>query len=310
MPKVTRQSPGPPPARTPISKSSVSGAQSSAGLTPKSSTSRPQPNGRLVSVIDRIAPIDVDDYVKMLVYGRSGTGKTTLWATFPGPILVMICSGGQRPGELKSINTAEYRGKIQQVVIQSTQEIPEVLDHVKRTGKYQTVVQDHASGLQDLTLKEILGLEELPAQKSWGMASQQQYGQSSLMCKEILRAILSLDTNVVIVAQEREFKAEGDSELINPTIGAALTPSVVGWLNPACDYIVHTFLQPKMVESKQTIGKQTSIIRTRGKGVEYCLRTGPHDVYQTKFRVPKGHTLPDAIEDPSYDKILKAIRGE
>lgn len=249
---------------------------------------------------------DMTEGLKMLIYGQSGSGKTTFCSTFPGEILWLICSGGSRPGELKSIDTPANRKRIKAMVIESTDQIKDMLVDA---NKYNLTVLDHVSGLQDLTLKEILGLDELPVQKSWGMATQQEYGQSTMQCKEILRAILGLENNVVIVGQEREFKNEGDSELIQPTVGVAVSPSLAGWLNPAVDYVGQMFKRPVMIKSKVKMGGKEKIVVRRGTGVEYCLRTEPHDVYATKFRIVKGKPLPACIVDPSYDKIMKLING-
>lgn len=266
---------------------------------------------RAMSVVDRIQPIgfEADDGIKILIYGQSGSGKTTLWSTFPGPILSCICSGSKKPGELRSVDTPEMRKKIDSVTLQTVAEIAEVLHHVRESDKYRTVVLDHATGLQDLALKEVLGLDELPAQKSWGMATQQQYGQSSQQTKEVLRAFLNLDCNVVIVAQERTFGDENTSELIAPTVGASLSPAVVAWLNPICDYIVQTHKRGKTEVVKNTVANKTVETLRRVKGVEFCLRTGIDDLYQTKFRVPRGTVLPDVIVDPDYDKINRLIKG-
>lgn len=249
---------------------------------------------------------DQSDGIKINVYGRSGTGKTTLWATFPGPILCLICSGGKRPGELRSIDTAEYRKKITPRVLRESTQVRENIEDV---GEFQTVVLDHASGLQDMVLKEILGIEELPAQGSWGMAKQQDWGTAAMQVKEILRALLSLRCNVVVIAQEREFNTDTESELVMPYVASAMTPSVVGWLNPACDYICQTYIRPKMVQQKVSVAGKEQVTLKRGKGVEYCLRTAPHDVFTTKFRVPRGVELPESIVDPTYDKIMELIRG-
>lgn len=248
------------------------------------------------------------DTLRMLLYGESGSGKTTLWATFPGPILALICSGGRKPGELRSINTPEYRKKITPRIVNSSDDLAKYLEEAEN---YATVVLDHSTGLADMKLKEILGIDELPVQKSWGMASQQQYGQLSIQCKESFRALLNLPGNIVIVAQQRTFGGEtdGNSEAIAPTVGAALTPSVTGWLNPACDFVVQMFKRAKMVRKEAEIGGKKVVTWERGKGIEYCLRTEPHDIYQTKFRIPKGQPLPDVIVDPSYEKILKLITG-
>lgn len=269
------------------------------GVNPQPKTKPPPSTGSAWDMVDSI---------RMLLYGESGTGKTTLWATFPGPILALICSGGDKPGELRSIDTPEYRRKITPKVIRTSDEFDR---EVRSAANWGTVVLDHASGFADMKLSEIIG-RPTPAQKGWGLATQQQYGQLSLQCKEAFRMLLNMPCNVVIVAQQRTFggKDDGiDPELIKPTVGAALTPSVTGWLNPACDYVVQTFKRPRMVRKVSKVnGKEIAHVE-RDKGVEYCLRCEPHDVFMTKFRVPKGRTLPDVIVDPDYSKVLAAIRG-
>lgn len=263
------------------------------------------------SVLGRAAPIGFtdDEGIKVLLYGRSGTGKTTLWATFPDPILCVVCSGGNKPGELRSINTPANRDRILAVTLGRSDELREIISD-PAVGNFKTLVLDHASGLQDLTLKEVLGLDELPAQRSWGLASQQQYGQSTLMCKELLRGLLGFDGNVVIIAQEREFNVESGSELITPTVGAGLTPSLTGWLNTAVDYICQTFIRQKEEVKETAVGNKVMKTKVAVPGVEYCLRTGPHAVYQTKFRVPRGSgDLPEVIVNPDYSKIMGLING-
>ncbi len=295
MPLVNRQSP--------VSKPTTLSKPKAVG----------KPGG---SIIDQIKPIgfDDDDGIKMLVYGKSGTGKTTFVATFDGPILWIVCSGSDKPGELRSVDTPEYRKKIKQVTLTNSTDLRVLIDYVKASGLFKTVVLDHATGLADLILKEILGLTELPAQKAWGLASQQQYGQLALQCKEMFRALLNLQTNVVIIAQERQFGGKDDgseSELITPTVGAALTPSVTGWLNPACDYVVQTYIRPKMTYTERKLPNgQTVKTSSREKGVEYCLRTEAHDIFLTKFRIPRGKVLPECITDPTWTKVKKLIKGE
>ncbi len=264
-------------------------------------------------VLDRIKPVgfDPDDGLKVLLYGQSGSGKTTLWATFPGPILAVVCSGGVASGELRSVDTPEYRKKISSVSLNSSAELREILTAAPSMG-LGTIVLDHVSGFADLLLKEVLGLDEIPAQKGWGLAAQQQYGQATMQAKEYLRAMLNLACNVVIIGQERVFNAkdEGSSDLLQPTVGVAVSPSLAGWLNPACDYVLQAFKRPRMEEKTVKVGGNTIKRMERGKGVEYCVRCEPHEVYHTKFRSPKGTPIPDVIVDPTYDKLLAVIRGE
>lgn len=267
------------------------------------------------SVLDRIAPIEFEDEgLKLMVYGQSGSGKTTFAATFPGPILWIICSGGSKSGELRSVNTPEYRKKIKKVVLNKAKEIEDICDHIEEAGTYKTVVLDHVSGLQDLTLKEITGVEEMPEQKGWGFASQQQYGASTLQCKTLLRRLLNLSCHVVIVGQERTFDdgEENRDEAIRPSVACDVTKSLVRWLNPAVDYAVQMFKRPKMEKKvvKTGIKNQTKVEIVRGKGVEYCMRAEPHDVFYTKFRVPKGFKVPDIIVDPEYQRLIDIINGK
>lgn len=254
----------------------------------------------------------LDENLKINIYGKSATGKTTLYSTFPGPILVIVCSGLKNPGELKSVAKKD-RSKITKFVVEDTEEVPTILDYVKDTGKFKTVVLDHATGLYEWHLKEILGIDELPVQKSWGMASREQYGQASMKTKETMREILNLNANVVIVAQEREHEndAAADSELdMIPYVSSSLSASTVNWLNPACDYIVRTWIRQKTEKKEMTVGKKKKTVETKVKGEsEYCLMTGPHPVFCTKFRVPRGTKLPQNIVDPTYEKLMKLING-
>lgn len=246
----------------------------------------------------------------MLVYGQSGTGKTTFWATFPGPILCLLCSGGAKPGELRSINTAEYRKKVKPRVIASVREYLDTLD--AEADGYATVVVDHATGLADLVLREVVG-KDVPLQKGWGLASQQQYGQQAAQLKELFLRTLNLPGNAVIVCQERTFNGGDDSagsDVLRPVVGAAMSPSVTGWLNQACDYVVQTFKRPRMDSKTVTVAGKSVTRYERGKGVEYCLRTEPHDVYTTKFRRPRGgDELPECIVDPTYEKLVGLVGG-
>lgn len=244
--------------------------------------------------------------IKMLLYGQSGTGKTTFWATAPGPILCLVCSGGSLPGELRSIDTPEYRKKITARIVDSSVDVVSLLAD---SDDFATVVLDHVSGLADLTLKEILGYEELPAQKSWGLASQQQYGQLAGQMKDNLRALLNFPGNVVIVGQERTFNDDAGSDIVQPYVSVAVTPAVETWLRPACDYQVNTQILPKMIRGEKEVKGKMVKTTVRGKGVDYCLRVGPHDYYKTKLRVPDPSNLPEFIVNPTFAKVQALIDG-
>lgn len=263
------------------------------------------------SVLDRIGEMEFDDGIKTLLYGKTGTGKTTLWGDFPGKTLVVLCSNSKQPGELRSLFTPEHCKRIKPVVLESAEEITVLAQNAVELG-FDNFVLDHITGFQDLVLMELLGLDSIPEQRSWGMASQQDYGTLANKCKVMLRYVLDLPINVIIVGQERETEPKENSELsLLPNVGVALTPSLAGWLYTSVDYICQTYIRQVSESKKINVGgKEKLVTRISPNKVQYCLRVGPHSVYTTKFRVPRGHKLPDdgVIVDPDYAKLIKVIQ--
>lgn len=242
--------------------------------------------------------------LKACVYGRGKTGKTTLACSFPGPLLIVGTEDGTK--SVRSVKGIDF------LRLTHSSTVDEIAAAVP--GRYNSVVLDTAGGMQDMVLKEILGLDDIPVERSWGMAGREQWQACGSQTKERLRSLLNLaDTdgvNVIIVAHERNFNDEGSgSDLIFPTVGAALTPSVAGWLNGACDYICQTFIREQTRDKVVKVGGKETAMSTKTGRVEYCLRVGPHPIFMTGFRrVHKaGEVMPDVIVDPSYEKLRELI---
>lgn len=256
------------------------------------------------SIVDAIVPVSLeDDGMKATLYGRSGTGKTTLACTWPKPLLLVRAELGTRSvHNVKSVDVTP--------LLTTPDQVRELIDFQATSGKYATIVLDTASSFQDLVLRTILGLEELPAQLAFGDVHRDQWGQCAMITKEVLRAFLALSCHVLILAQEREFNSDGGSDLLLPSVGPALTPSVSGWLTPQCDYVMQTYIREI---------KETKMVKVTGKAkpqrrsvtvTRWCGRMGPDPIYITKFRTPKEHHMPDYLVDPSYDKIHALVTGQ
>lgn len=268
---------------------------------------------KLISSIENLE-FSPDDGIKMCIYGQSGSGKTTLWSTFPKPILVAISSGGRQKEELRSVATEENEGKIKALVLERSNDIMGIIEYQNSLpikNQFKTLVLDHVSGFQDLVLKEILGLEILPEQKSWGLATRENYGTCTNRCKDYLRNLLSLQCNVVIIGQERTIENEApSSEMLAPTIGVGVTPSLAGWLYTSCSFVVQTYKRRETIEKKTKINGKVKITTEFGRKTEFCLRTGPDPIITTKFRVPLGTPLPHSLLNPTYEEIMKLVNGE
>lgn len=266
------------------------------------------------------------DWINLSLYGQPKTGKTRLLATFPKPVIILGAEDGTKsvrdtpnvhfvrlltdlaepPEDGKYLRFSELEAFLQ--------EAQSLLD----AAGNGTVGLDNASALNDLLLANILGLERLPEQKSWGMATRDQYGQASLQIRTIIRRVLEMRCHSVIIAHEKTFRAgdEGaaaaDTELVQPMVGSMLSDKVCGWLNGAVDYVCQTFKRLEEVSERRLIPgtkDQYKTVSRRTGRVEYCLRVGPHPTYTTGFRHPPGTELPDVIVNPTFDKIYAIATG-
>ncbi len=247
-------------------------------------------------IIGKIAPIgESSEYITVLLYGRAGTGKTTLLASFPKPLLLI---------DIKEQGTASIRkvAGIESVSITHWDEYEALFHWIKRKGsKYRTIGNDPISGLQRILIEKVREQSkkdegDLLTRKDWGQVS-----GGMLTWLGHYRDLVAKNHHVVFTAHERTTNGEDSpEEQIDPSIGPQLMPSVASFICGAVDVLGHTFVRERMIK------KDDKKIRR----VEYGLRIGPHGYYNTKVRSPRDFTPPDVIVDPTYEKILATTRGE
>jgi ABC-type transporter Mla maintaining outer membrane lipid asymmetry ATPase subunit MlaF len=243
------------------------------------------------------------------LYGRSGTGKTTLAASWPKPILYLnIKDNGE-----ESISDVEG---IDAVDIETSEDLLEqILWLHKKASKdklvYKTVVLDTMSQLQRVLTEEMGATKKIPKGKragDFGVLTRQDWGKISGDLIKVIMDIRALPVNSVFIAQERVFNA-GDEEddgvdQLAPEVGTKLMPSVNKDLCASVNIVGNTFIRIK-VTKKKVDGKTEKVIKK-----QFCLRLGPNEVYTTKIRKPKGIEAPDFIVDPTYRKIIDIVKGK
>lgn len=281
-------------------------------------------SGNGTDVLDRLEDMDSSATTyKVCLYGGPKTGKTTLACDFPKPILLIGTEDGRKSvgtipgGRYVRLRAPDEVRILAEAVANDRITLPKgPKDGGFGDKPYRTVVLDTGGGLQDLVMKDILGLDELPMQKSWGMADKKTWGIIGGQTKDHLKTLLNLaelyGKNVVVVAHERNFKEDEDSpgsEMLMPVVGAAMSPSVSNWISAECDYIGQCFCRPQKKEVVKTVNKQEikKLIST-GKS-EFCLRLITDGVHRAGLRVPRNTPTPEIVVNPTFELLSTVIQG-
>ena len=256
------------------------------------------PPAPTTSILDKIQPVtDLKTNTVMMVYGRSGTGKTHFGSTFPKPILFIDTNE-------RGTETIAQEEDIDVVRVTEWQEIDELywaLLNKETPVEYQSIVIDQVSNLQDIGMAEVLrkgrkGRDETFTQRNWG--------QLSGMLKQFISDFrdLSDSYNILLIAHERvNDGGDEDEDSIEPSIGARVMPSVSSFLDGAVDAIGSTFIKERWeTEDKEEV-----------RHVDYCMRIGPHAFYSTKIRRPvAAGPIPELIINPTFKKIKDLTSGK
>lgn len=247
-------------------------------------------------VTDKIKPVSSLGLVlAALFYGRAGTGKTTLSATFPKPMLVLDV----REKGTDSISEVEGVDVLQ---LSSWDEFEDVYWFLQSNqNKYKTVVVDAISQLQDYAVEKALEEDgkshELVSKRQWGVAA----GKLKTWIINY-RDLVDLGLNVVFLAHDRAHEGEdGEDGEMMPSIGPRVMPSVASILTASVKLIGNTFIRE--TTKKLASGKME-------RKVDYCLRVGPHAYYETKVRNPKGSYIPETLVNPEYNDLIALMKGE
>lgn len=241
------------------------------------------------------------NHLTALFYGLSGSGKTTLSGTFPGPVLVLDI-GDKGTESISDVEDCEV------MEIDSWDDLEMTYWFLKESeGKYKTVVLDTVTNLQQLAIAKV---NDGDADAKMGF---KEWGDVVTLMKEWLVNFRDLGINVVFLAQERKFNVnedEGiDDNLLLPEIGPRLTPSLSSHLASIVSVVGNTFIRAR-IEKRTTTNRRGKELIEEYEVPEYSLRVGPNPYYVTKVRKPKGFTVPETVEDPTYDKLIKLIKGE
>ena len=238
-------------------------------------------------------------YKSSLIYGLSGTGKTTFAATMPKPLLVIDIKerGHESITDVEGVEVEEC---------DTWADVENALEYVKEDTKYKTIVIDTITSMSDVRISQTTGGR---MSLKYGSISRQQWGAIAADLKNIIYDLKGVDDkNIVYLAHMKTFDVEEgeDSEDI-PARNARTMPSVLSVLNGAVDIILNTFIMTETHRIKEKTGNR---VKTTTKRVPYyCMRVGPNPLYVTKIRTPRHVEKPAFIKDPKWDDIVALMKG-
>lgn len=249
------------------------------------------------SLEDRFVDLlDLDTPTIITLYGRPGTGKTTIACTGPKPLLLIdVKDKGTDSGKREDLEP----GDITVFELENFDEIYEVYDYIQdNPERFKSVVIDHMTALQDFCYQKVMD-EEGKSKMSQGM-----YGTAGSYLKEVInlyKGLTDLGITPIFNCQDRMESGDGEGEdQLLPEVGPGLMPSVARTLCAASRVIGHTY-QFENVEKLD--GAKVR------RNIEFRLRLGPNPYYITKVTRPVGTPCPMFLVDASYNDIMKIVKG-
>lgn len=238
---------------------------------------------------------EFEDYEKILIYGRSGAGKTRVSASAPNVVIVDIDEKGTK--STLDIDPHAYR-------VQAVDEFVEMYWYLAAGNhSFETVAVDGVTGLSTLFLNFVLGeAAQLDASRDPDMPSRQIYGKVNKLMKNWLTNYKNLDMHVVFTALTRVNKEGGfdddeDDDLGGAvTIGPAVSPGIATHLEAACDTIGYLHTRQVLVKKKGE-EKRRKVTRRR-------LLTGPNERYDTKDR---NNAFGEYVDNPNLTEMIARI---
>lgn len=237
-------------------------------------------------VAKRIVDItEASPYVKVLVYGRNGKGKTRFAASAPNCIIADVNEQG-------TLSARDIPG-VKVFPVEDWYDLQALYWYLKKgEHSFQSVAIDTLTALQKLCMATVLyeGYER-DSTKDPKTPTKRDWGKTATMMEEEILKFRNLPMNVIFTAQER---VTGDPEEGEPTLITADLPAGA---------------RGSALGAVQVIGRMYKKEVKKGKGKkrrskwEFRMFVGDHAELDTKDRT---YTLGRIVKNPTVPKIIQA----
>jgi hypothetical protein len=247
-------------------------------------------------VLAKIKPAsELEDFVRMLCYGRSGAGKTRFAASAPDVLIIDVNEKGT-----KSVRR-DYNPNV--FPVEYWQEINDVYWYLQSGDHpYKSYAIDGVSAMQTLCTKFILGDEaSRDASRDPDMPTTKVYQKRAELMKTQITNFRNLPLNGIFTALLRASMAgDGEEDMEGEvTYGPSLSSAIADHLEAAVDLI--GYLHKKEVFVRVKKGEKI----TKRKVVKTRLLTGPSEKYLTKDR---DNIFGEFVDSPDVTAMLDRLK--
>jgi hypothetical protein len=217
-----------------------------------------------------------EQHVKVCIYGRNRSGKTTLAAQFRKPLLLIstepdACGGATSVADIDGVMLQRVSHKllgqdrdgrwmdatdtacVRKDKLRGRDKLLGLAKELSYVHPFNTVVLDTATSLQDLIMAELMGWDRVPdILPSLGKGGKAMYMQRAEEWRASVSPLIDLATcDVVILAQEKDHNPLSDDFggkakiLHTMQQGSFMAPSLgstnAEWLQTRCGYVVQIY---------------------------------------------------------------------
>lgn len=245
-----------------------------------------------MSILNRLGAKDItqdnkEKFYAVAIYGRSGTGKTTVATRSKDAIVLDINENGTSVAEAGIVFNVENYLHFTEIV----KNLPAILKEVRSAGKEANVVViETVQKLRDITMDNIMaGKTKSPTFNDWG--------EGAKRIVAALRFIMQLQQmykfHLIVTGHEGINKDKNDEgATINPKISIDAQSQIHDALVSQVDAIGHTFIETDS-ENK----------------FNHVLSFEPSPIFLTKIRKPPSVAINNyKIYDADINKIVNLIR--
>lgn len=220
-------------------------------------------------------------------WGKSGTGKTKFVASFPKPLLYI------RVGDDGSNTIANVDG-IKAIHAETLEQLKEIGKELQKDKKFVSVAVDTFSMITNVWIDQNI------TQKKKKM-TQQAWGDLKVETEELIKIFHEVAAThiVALTCHESNDSIEGMEDEIIPDFRPNTTKGARTYLEGMANYGIH------MAKMKKTVikdGVEKEVVR-------YVGQLGANSYYWTKLQIDPDIKVPEAVVNPTYDKIMKIVNG-